>query len=291
VILLGFAWAARQLDPVHSLVETWARRDQTARMANPEGTPIWYELLTNDVAASTAFYEGVLGWKVQPPAPGDEKGYRTLDTGNGLVGGMMPLSEQMRSNGAKPTWLFYIGVDDVDATIEKAEAAGAKVLMKPFDIPNVGRIALIADPQGIPLYVMRGASDESSTAYERAGMGKVSWNELITPDQAGANAFYAKVFGWTYPDKMAMPGMGDYVFVAVGGSTIGATMMQPPDSPAGWRFYFRAPDIEVAAEKVNKAGGKVHAGPMEVPGGERIIVASDVHGVMFGVVGPGNAAK
>lgn len=260
-------------------------------MPNPEGTPIWYELLTNDAAASKAFYEEVVGWKVHAPQPGDEKGYRMLDTGQGFVGGMMELNDQMRSNGAKPTWLFYIGVDDVDATTKKAEAAGAKVLMAPFDIPNVGRIAMLTDPQGIPFYVMRGASEETSTAYDRHGMGKCNWNELATPDQAAANAFYAKVFGWKYPDKMAMPGAGDYVFVAVGDTTIGATMTQSPGAPRGWQFYFRTPDIDVAAEKVKKAGGKVHAGPMEVPGGERVIVASDVHGVPFGVVGPGKAAQ
>lgn len=260
-------------------------------MANPEGTPIWYELLTNDAAASTAFYEEVVGWKVHPPQPGDEKGYRMLDTGHGFVGGMMQLNEQMRESGAKPTWLFYIGVADVDATTKKAEAEGGAVLMRPFDIPNVGRIAMLADPQGIPFYVMRGASDDTSTAFERHGMGKCNWNELATPDQVGANAFYAKVFGWKYPDKMAMPGSGDYVFVAVGDTTIGATMTQSPGAPSGWQFYFRAPDIDIAVEKLKKAGGKVHAGPMEVPGGDRVIVASDVHGVPFGVAAPGKPAK
>ena len=260
-------------------------------MANPQGTPIWYEVLTNDAAASKAFYEEVIGWKVHAPQPGDEKGYRVLDTGHGFTGGMMQLNEKMRANGARPTWLFYIGVDDVDATVKKAEAEGAKVLMTAFDIPNVGRMAMLADPQGIPFYVMRGASPESSTSFELHGMGKCNWNELATPDQAAANAFYANVFGWTYPEKMAMPGAGDYVFAAAAGVTFGATMTQSTSGPRGWQFYFRTPDIEVAAEKVKKAGGKVHAGPMDVPGGDRIIVASDVEGVMFGVVGPGKTAS
>lgn len=274
-----------------STIEIPSALRQTSRpMANPEGTPIWYELLTNDAAASTTFYEEVIGWRVQPPQPGDEKEYRTLDTGHGLVGGMMQLSDQMRSNGARPTWLFYIGVDDVDATAKKVEAAGGKILMAAFDIPNIGRLAMIADPQGIPLYIMRGASDGTSTAFDRHGMGKCNWNELATPNQAEGNAFYEKVFGWKYPDKMSMPN-GDYVFAAVGETTFGATMPQTPGAPQGWQFYFRTPDIEVAAEKVKKAGGKVHAGPMEVPGGDRVIVASDVHGVPFGVVGPGAPAK
>ena len=255
---------------------------------NPEGTPIWYELMTADPDASKAFYDTVIGWTIeaQPSGPMD---YRMIDSGNGgQVGGVMRLTEEMIAGGAKPTWLFYIGVDDVDASIAKIEAAGGSVLMPAWDIPGIGRLAMVADPQGIPFYIMRGASDASSTAFERTGMGKCNWNELSTPDQAGANAFYASVFGWTYPDKMPMGDMGDYVFIDAAGQTIGATMQTPPQGqPSAWQFYFRAPDIEAAAAKVTAQGGTVHAGPMEVPGGDRIIVASDPHGVMFGVVGPG----
>ncbi|MGY4397468.1 putative enzyme related to lactoylglutathione lyase [Sphingomonas sp. UYAg733] len=257
-------------------------------MTNPEGTPIWYELLTADPDASKAFYDNVIGWTIEAQPSGDMD-YRMIDTGNnGLVGGLMRVTPEMVANGAKPTWLFYIGVDDVDASVDKIKAAGGSVLMPAWDIPDIGRLAMVADPQGIPFYVMRGTSDEGSTAYDRMGMGKCNWNELSTPDQDGANAFYATVFGWTYPDKMEMPGMGDYVFIAVGDQTIGATMSHQPNSPPpAWRFYFRAPDIEVAAQKVKDSGGTVHMGPMEVPGGDRIIVASDPHGAMFGVVGPG----
>jgi predicted enzyme related to lactoylglutathione lyase len=120
------------------------------------------------------------------------------------------------------------------------------------------------------------------------GMGKCNWNELLTPDQAAGNTFYADTFGFSYPDKMDMGPMGDYMFVDVAGTTIGATMTVPANDQPGWRFYFRTPDIEATAAKVGEAGGTVLAGPMEVPGGDRIIVAKDTHGVTFGAVGPGN---
>src|SRR6478609_10553099 len=105
-------------------------------MPNAEGTPIWYELLTNDPAASKAFYEEILGWKVQPPQPGDDKQYRSIDTGHGFVGGLFPLTKDMLSHGAHPTWMFYLGVKDVDASTKKAVAEGGRVLMDPFDIPG-----------------------------------------------------------------------------------------------------------------------------------------------------------
>lgn len=259
-------------------------------MRNPEGTPVWYELLTNDATKSIAFYESVMGWNVPPAAEGMPHGYQMIATGAGHVGGLMPLTDEMRKNGAKPTWLFYIGVDDVDATAKKAEAAGGTLLMQPFDIPQAGRAAMIADPQGIPFYVMRGSSDVASTAWERTGMGKCNWNELATPDQVAANAFYEAIVGWNYPDKMTMGEAGDYVFVAAKDNTIGATMKQSEKQPKGWTFFFRVPDIDVAVEKVKAGGGQVHAGPMEVPGGDRVIVASDPDGVPFGVSAPGKAS-
>lgn len=257
-------------------------------MSNPEGTPIWYELLTADAAAATEFYEHVIGWTVHPAQPGGMD-YRMIDTGGGdFVGGLMQLTPEMTAGGAKPTWLFYIGVDDVDASFAKVKVAGGRELMAPFDIPGAGRAAFVTDPQGNPFYVMRGSSDQSSTAYDRNGMGKCNWNELFTPDQAAGQAFYTEVFGWTYPDRMTMPGhMGDYVFIDVAGTQIGATMTAPPGVPAGWRFYFRTPDIEETARKVAEAGGTVSMGPSDVPGGDRIIHAIAPDGVVFGAVGPG----
>ena len=260
-------------------------------MTNPHGTPIWYELQTHDPDAAKAFYDAVIGWTVAAPPPGPMD-YRMIETGGGPVGGVMRLSDEMTAGGAKPGWMVYIGVDDVEASAKAIEAAGGAIVMGPWDLPDIGRMAVATDPQGVPFYIMRGASDEDSRAFDRDALGKGSWNELVTSDQAAANAFYGEVFGWTYPDRMTMPGdMGDYIFVAAGDATIGATMKADPNGPPpGWTFYFRARDIDAAAATVSARGGTVHMGPVEVPGGDRIIVASDPHGARFGVVAAGAAA-
>lgn len=253
-------------------------------MSNSKGSPIWYELLTNDAEASAAFYSELLGWKVtRGEAP---MHYHHIDAGQSHFGGMMQLTDQMRANGARPTWLFYLNVDDVDAILSSVQSEGGSVLMPAFDLKDVGRFGMVADPQGIPFYVMKPAGHGESTSFDRKGMGKCSWNELCTPDQPAANAFYAKLFGWTFGEKMSMPGGGDYAFVDVGGTRIGATMPQEPGEPKGWQFYFGAPDIDVAVERVRKAGGKIHSGPMDVPGDDKVIVASDPFGVRFGVSAP-----
>lgn len=254
-------------------------------MTNPHGTPIWYELVTADPDASKAFYDAVLGWTIEA-RPSGEMDYRMIDTGDGLVGGVMRLSDAMKAGGARPRWLFYIGVDDVDTTAAAITARDGQLHMGPFDLPGIGRMAFVADPQGQPFYIMKGASDGTSTVWHRDAPGKCNWNELATSDQQGANAFYADVFGWTCPGSMPMGEMGDYMFVEAGGETIGATMRAAPGAPGGWLFYFGAPDIHVAKATVEAQGGTVHHGPSEVPGGMMIIVASDPHGVSFGVVGP-----
>ena len=82
------------------------------------------------------------------------------------------------------------------------------------------------------------------------------------------------------------PSVAAFLMKEQGCECIGATMKQTPGAPQGWQFYFRAPDIDSAVAKVKKAGGKVHAGPMDVPGGDKVIVASDAHGVPFGVAAP-----
>ena len=256
-------------------------------MSNPHGSFIWYELMSKNPDAAKAFYDDVVGWNIGP-APQGEMDYRMIEAPDGQVGGVLHLTGEMLKHGARPLWLGYLGVDDVDRTVAAVTAAGGKVLMPAWDIPNVGRIAMVADPHGIPFYVMRGASEGTSTAFGRMTVGHVSWNELMTPDQASALAFYGTLFGMKKSGVMDMGEMGEYTFLEHAGVGIGAMMTNPPGAGApGWGFYFRVPDIEAARGKIIKRGGTVTNGPMEVPGGEMVLNALDPEGVSFGLVAPG----
>ena len=257
-------------------------------MANKHGEFIWYELLTPDSDASKAFYDSVVGWSIGAKPEGDMD-YRMIQAPDGAVGGVMQLNADMIAGGAKPTWLGYFGVDDVDAAVASITAAGGQVHLPPFDIAGVGRIAMVTDPQGVPFYVMRGASDGTSTAYSRHGLGHVSWNELLTPDDAAALAFYDKQLNIKKVGAMPMGAMGDYSFISnsEGGEAIGAVMKAPPGAPSAWSFYFRVSDIEAAKQRIERSGGKVAHGPMEIPGGEMVLQATDPHGARFGLVAPG----
>ena len=253
-------------------------------MRNPHGDFIWYELMTGDAPAAKRFYDPVAGWDIEAQPAGDMD-YRMIDTGDGLVGGTLTLTREMADHGARPTWLGYIGVDDVDATIARIEDEGGTTLMPAHDLPDVGRIAMAADPQDNAFYVMRGASDEVSTAFAPDKFGHTAWNELFTSDLDAAKRFYPAVFGWTLGDVMPMGEMGDYQFIDHGGRMIGAMMKAAPGAPTGWGFAFHNRDIDAAAGRIKQLGGTVRDGPMEVPGDQRALMASDPEGVPFMLVG------
>ena len=246
-------------------------------MANPDGTPIWYELGAGDPDAAKLFYEAVAPWTVEPSPAGSPVDYRMIDTGDGHVGGLARHDPDVAPAAMLPGWRIYFGVDDVDASAAAITAAGGTIHLAPFDLTGIGRMAYVADPQGNAFYIMRGAADGNSTAFARHdGMGKACWNELVTSDAVAGNAFYAQVFGWTYPDRMTMPGDGgDYSLIEGAGRRLGATMKGQPGQPSGWQCYFRVADIGRAAETVRAAGGQIFIGPMDVPGGERMVFGCD----------------
>jgi predicted enzyme related to lactoylglutathione lyase len=252
---------------------------------NPHGSFIWYELLTGDPDAAAAFYGEVIGWtEASYGQPGVD--YRIFSAGGVGVAGLMKLPEGAEQSGMRPGWLGYIGVDDVDSAIADIEAAGGKIHMPAMDLEGVGRMALVADPQGVPFYVMRGASEEASTSFAPMKAGHCNWNELSTPDQNGALDFYTGQFGWEKGEVMPMGEMGGYQFVHHGGGMIGALMTNPPGRPAGWNFAFGVPSADAAAERIPAVGGSVRHGPIEVPGGDWVVMASDPQGAAFMVVGP-----
>jgi uncharacterized protein len=259
-------------------------------MTNTHGAWIWYELMTTDAAGSKAFYEAVVGWTITPGTPetGDYGFIANAD--GGMTGGMLKLTPDMTSQGARPCWLGYIGVDDVDAFLPRLEAAGGKVTMPARDVPMAGRIAMVSDCCGAPFYVMTPTPPPGggeSTAFSAVKhLGRCGWNELMAGNAANAIGFYSGLFGWTLPEPMDMGAMGQYQFVAQGEVMLGAIMQKLPQMPAAmWSHYFWVASIAAAAEVIAAKGGQVINGPMQVPGDDWIVQGIDPQGAMFALVG------
>ncbi|MDH3231908.1 MAG: VOC family protein [Alphaproteobacteria bacterium] len=123
------------------------------------GSFYWNELATNDIEAAGAFYSALIGWKTQAMPMGDGRTYTLWLVGGQPVGGMFPAKGEP-FEGERPTWLSYIAVDDIDATVAKVEGLGGKVLAPAEKIPDVGRIAVIADPQGAAVALIKPTQGE-----------------------------------------------------------------------------------------------------------------------------------
>lgn len=258
-------------------------------MRNPHGTPIWYELLSKDPLAARRFYQAVVGWQIdEAPYPGSTMDYRMVNAADGPVAGVFGLTAAMCEQGAAPCWLMYIGVDDVDACVAAIVAAGGSVQMPAFDLPDVGRMAMVADPQGAAFYVMRGLSDEASHACSPTRAGHGAWHELHAADGVKAADFYATQFGWNKTQALDMGPAGVYQLFAgadggmgdIGGMMTNAALPRP-----AWLVYFHVDGIEQAAQRITAAGGQVVLGPMEVPGGGWIVNGVDPEGAMFALTG------
>jgi uncharacterized protein len=259
------------------------------RGPNPPGSFIWYELMTTDADGAKAFYDSVVGWNIGEASP-EFQGYRMIGRSDGkFAGGVLPLTDEMQQHGARPMWLGYINVDDVDEAAASIEAAGGKTLMK-HDIPGIGRIAMVTDPQGAPFYIMKpippaNDSNARSDVYSREGPQRVGWNELLTSDQKAALDFYLGQFGWTKGDAMPMGETATYQLLSHDGDTIAAVMTKGDDRPSRWRFYIRIDDVDRAKSTIEAKGGTVVHGPMEVPGGDRVLIGMDPQGAEFALVG------
>ena len=105
----------------------------------------WSELMTTDVEGARKFYSNLFGWKTEE-MPMENMKYTIVKVGEEGVGGIMPIPPQ--AQGSPPNWGVYVTVDNIDATAKKAKELGGKVLVPPTDIPNVGRFAVLQDPQG-----------------------------------------------------------------------------------------------------------------------------------------------
>lgn len=259
---------------------------------NQHGDFIWYELMSSAPDAAQKFYGAVLGWTFQDSGQKDMD-YRMFSANGEGVGGFMALTDEMTSNGARPGWMGYIKVNDVDAAAKALEKAGGKVHRQPWNISEVGRVAFVTDPQGTMFYIMQptppaGNPDAISTAfaYDAPKPGHCAWNELATTDQDAAIAFYTGLFGWRQEGDMDMGPMGKYKFLYQGDKMLGAAMNKPAEMPvATWTYYFRVPSIDKAVETIKANKGQVCMGPHEIPGGDHIVNCIDPQGALFSLVG------
>ncbi len=206
-------------------------------------------------------------------------------SGKVSVSGLMELTEDARRMGATPSWIGYVGVNDVDATVDRLRRLGGAVHVPPTDIPNISRFSIVADPQMATLALFKGLKPSQQQSVEFGKPGRVGWHELLAADWEKALAFYGELFGWQKAETDTGP-LGTYQLFAAGGQTIGGMFTKPPSVPVPfWLYYFNVGDIDAAAEHVKAGGGQIFGGPIELPGGNWTVQCADPQGATFALEG------
>lgn len=140
-------------DPTGAVFALWQARDtHGSGIYNVPNSFCWNELMTTDTAKDKEFYTSVFGWGADTQNFGDLE-YTMFTNGDRPAGGMLGITPEM---GPIPSnWLVYFAVDDCDAKVKKATELGATVMKPADDIPGIGRFAILSDPQGSALAIIK----------------------------------------------------------------------------------------------------------------------------------------
>jgi uncharacterized protein len=241
------------------------------------GKFIWFEHLSQDAKKAQAFYGEVFGWKVDPFPMGDFT-YEMVRAGDGTIGGYAETKP-----GQSPHWIAYVSTEDVDAAAAAATRHGGRVVEAPYDVPGVGRMARIADPQGaeIALYKSVDGDDPDAPASNRW-----CWNELHTTDATAGLAFYEKVLGYQHRAMPMGPGETYHIISRGGVDRGGASTHLSPGEKPHWLPYVAVDDADATVDRARKNGGTVAMGPHDIPGVGRIAVLGDPTGAIIAILKP-----
>ncbi|HEY5938952.1 MAG TPA: VOC family protein [Kofleriaceae bacterium] len=249
---------------------------------------VWHDLNTKDIDGSKKFYGEVFNWKIE-----SESGpYLHISAGDQMIGGMRPMGadEQMPTS-----WLGYVGVDDVAATVSTITGAGGKVFMPTTTLPNVGTFAVTADPTGGVFAPWKSARPgEDVEKIERAANFTFSWDELMSTDPDAAVAFYSKVFGWVGQPMDMGPG-GTYTLLNRPGvknflgtqASAGGVMKSPPGVPHSfWLPYVQVDNTDALCERASRLGAQIAVPPTDIPNVGRFACWMDPQQASIGIIQP-----
>ena len=243
-------------------------------LATTVGKFVWHEHVSPDPKQAEAFYTELFGWGMEVFKPG-EVDYPMISVRGQTHGGFSTAME----GAPPPHWLSHVRVEKLEETIEKAKSAGGDLAAGPFEMGEVGRIAIISDPQGAYLSLYEPESEAP------ASEGVFVWDELGTNDVDGAQRFYEDVFGWTTTDMGA--DYGGYRVFNRGDTGIAGLMSLPHSSiPPHWQPYVAVEDVDATVRRANELGASTLAEPMDVPEVGRIAVLKDPQGATFGIIKP-----
>lgn len=247
-------------------------------MGKQHGKFVWFELFTADIERAKVFYTELLGWKVEPMEMGPEMTYDLIKHGDSGIGGFMKPPQE----GGPSHWMSYLSVANVDAKAKDVVAAGGKQLGDAFDVPGVGRIAPVSDPQGGAFCLFSASGDDPSGSE---GPGSWHWNELWAKDDEAALKFYEGALGFSHED-MPMGGEKPYRILKQGDAMCGLMQSPAADVPVMWLPYVQVADCDATVERAKSLGAEVKSPAQDIPNVGRFAILQDPVGAVIAVMKP-----
>ncbi len=242
------------------------------------GAFCWAEVGTVNAKKTKAFYSELFGWKYEDKPAGEFGVYSMCKSDGKELAGLYEMPPNLLQMGVPPHWMSYVAVTNADAAAKKIAQHGGKIQQGPFDVMDVGRMAICTDPTGATFSIWQAKAHKGATLMGEKGTP--SWFELTTKDLDKAEKFYRDVFGWSVKKG------GDYREITAAGAKApqGGMMELAPHHgpvPPHWKIYFTVEDCDGDTQRVKTLGGKVLVPPMDIPDVGRFSVVSDPAGATF----------
>jgi predicted enzyme related to lactoylglutathione lyase len=248
------------------------------------GTFCWPELATLDQNAAKAFYTSLFGWTANDNDMGPQGVYTIFQSGGADVAALYTMRDEEKKM-APPRWNAYVSVESADKAAATAKEIGGTVLVEPFDVMDLGRMAILQDPTGGVFQLWEGRKNSGVGKIDEPGA--LCWTELMTRDAARASDFYTQLLPWG-AEQMNMPGVEYTVFNRGEAKAAGLMQMGPEMSqvPTHWLSYFMVQDCDATVAKAQSLGGAAIVPGQNIPNVGRFAILKDGQGAAFGILGP-----
>ncbi len=255
--------------------------NQNATTLQLPGKFVWADLFSTDMAAARAFYVGLFGWDWRSVS--DEPRPYGMFYKDGIAVGGLANREPPKDGQAHGTWVHYASVPDVAAAESAFLERGGQSLLPQRAMPDRGEFAILADPDGAIVGVMRSSSGDPDDF--QADIGEFMWYELFTRDLLPSAEFYQTVFGYDIYQRDDSPEIVDYILSAGGYARAGVgALPQDSESVPTWLGYVRVENVAETVDKALALGGKVLLAPNPDTLGGNLAIIADPEGTPVGLL-------
>ncbi len=251
----------------------------------PPGSFCWFELATSDQDAAKKFYESLFGWSHADMPMGPGEVYTMFKLEGRDTGAAFTLRPEMKAQGVPPHWGIYIAAASAVESAAKAAQLGGKVLAPPFDVFDVGRMAVVQDPGGAIFNLWQ---EKRQVVAGISGVpGTFCWADLVTKNIEASRQFYTGLLGWEF--GVSDHDTSGYLHIKNGEEFIGGVPPaehQNPNAPPHWMLYFLVASVAESTAKAQELGARVYMGPMAMPNVGDLAILADPQGAVFALFTP-----